>query len=61
MIDIKEIEKEIEMLEKKDTSYGTCEKLAVLYTVKDHYMPPQETSVSMPNMSNNIMSPLTMR
>ena len=36
MIDIKEVEKEIEKLENKDTSSSICEKLAILYIVRDH-------------------------
>ena len=66
MIDIQEIEKEIKKLEEKDTSYSTCEKLSVLYTVKDHYRPPKEEAhmSMMPSpsgMSNEIISPLTVK
>jgi len=36
MIDIKEIEKEIEMLENSEcTTYPVCQKLAILYTVRE--------------------------
>lgn len=44
MIDLKEIEKEIKMLENSNsTSYSVCQKLAILYTVKDHLMEKEET------------------
>jgi hypothetical protein len=39
MINIDEIEREILSLENKDTSYAACEKLACLYTVRDHLKP----------------------
>lgn len=37
MIDINEIEKTIIDLEARDTTFATIERLAWLYTVKDHY------------------------
>lgn len=38
MLDINEINAEIEKLEQCTcTSYSVCEKLAILYTVRDHY------------------------
>ena len=37
MLDIKTIDKEIKKLEECNMSYATCEKLAALYTIKDHY------------------------
>ena len=38
MLDIKEIKEEIKKLEHSDrTTYDVCEKLAMLYTVRDHY------------------------
>lgn len=38
MLDINEINKEIQILENCDhTTYPLCEKLAILYTVRDHY------------------------
>ena len=37
MLSINEVNREIEMLEKCDTSYYVCEKLAYLYIVRDHY------------------------
>lgn len=36
MIDYKEITEEINRLEEGNTSYSTCEKLSVLYSVMDH-------------------------
>ena len=65
MIDIQEIEKEIKRLEEKDTSYNTCEKLSVLYTVKDHYKPSSgemhTNMMSTAGMTNEIISPLTVK
>lgn len=37
MIDLDEINKTILQLEERDTTYATCEKLADLYIVRDHY------------------------
>lgn len=36
MINPEEIDREILMLEKKDTTYANCERLAWLYIVRDH-------------------------
>lgn len=36
MIDVREIQDEIERLEKCETSYASCERLAILYSVLDH-------------------------
>lgn len=36
MINTDELDKEILMLEKKDTTYANCERLAWLYIVRDH-------------------------
>lgn len=36
MINPDELDKEILMLEKKDTTYSNCERLAWLYIVRDH-------------------------
>lgn len=36
MVDINEVEEEIINLEKRDTSFATCERLAWLYIVRDH-------------------------
>lgn len=35
MLDINEINKAIEKLESQEMTYGTCEKLSILYTVRD--------------------------
>lgn len=38
MIDIEEIEEEIKRLEDSDcTTYSICEKLSILYSVRDHF------------------------
>ena len=38
MLDIEKINEEIKALENsKCTTYGVCEKLAMLYTVRDHF------------------------
>lgn len=45
-MDINEINKEIECLEKREyTTYGNCYKLAVLYIVRDHF--PKEEKKKM--------------
>lgn len=36
MVSIETIEEEIINLEKRDTSYAVCERLAWLYIVRDH-------------------------
>lgn len=36
MLDLDEINRTILMLEEKDTTYATCERLADLYIVRDH-------------------------
>ena len=42
MISLDEIERSILELESKDTTFATCEKLSVLYNVRDHLMPKSE-------------------
>lgn len=42
MINTDELEKEILMLEKKDTTYANCERLAWLYIVRDHITGQQQ-------------------
>ena len=38
MLDLEKINAEIKSLEEtKCTTYGVCEKLAMLYTIRDHY------------------------
>lgn len=36
MLDRETIDYEIQCLENEDTDFDTCEKLAILYTVRDH-------------------------
>lgn len=44
-MDIKEINEEIDKLEKCEyTTYGNCYKLAALYIVRDHYDSKQEAN-----------------
>ena len=38
MLDLSIIEDEISALEAEDTTYDTCERLACLYTVRDHQL-----------------------
>lgn len=42
MADLKEINHEIERLEGLDTTYPSCERLAILYSVRDHLQAPEE-------------------
>lgn len=42
MINTDELDKEILMLEKKDTTYANCERLAWLYIVRDHITGQQQ-------------------
>lgn len=38
MLDMEEIDEEIKVLENADcTTYSVCERLAILYTVKEHF------------------------
>lgn len=62
MINIKEIDEEIKKLESKDyTTYDVCEKLAILYTVKNNFKPSaQQKSMQMDSMGMD-MSKATMR
>ena len=55
MIDLEEINEEINRLEKCDcTTYSVCEKLAILYTVRNNYSKPinpsNSTMKTMPSM-----------
>jgi hypothetical protein len=47
MLNIDTINKEILELEKHDTTYATCEKLACLYTVRDHLTKYEEPETEM--------------
>ena len=59
MINIDEINKEIETLENGCTSYSNCQKLAILYTVKDHLMNKMTMNSNSMDMSmNSPMSPI---
>ena len=43
MINIKEVDEEIKNLESKDyLTYDICNKLAMLYIVKNNYKPPKQ-------------------
>lgn len=48
MIDIKLINEEINKLENCDTSYAVCEKLAILYIVREHYKSSMSNASSSP-------------
>lgn len=39
MISLETIEREIDELESRETTYKVCERLSWLYTVRDHIMP----------------------
>lgn len=45
MVSLETIEQEIMDLERRDTSYAVCERLAWLYTVRDHLRAKQEEEV----------------
>lgn len=52
MLDLKEIEKEIKILENSNnTSYAVCNKLAILYTIQDH-LKEKENSIMDVKMMN---------
>ena len=59
MLDIKKINDEIKSLEEsKCTTYGVCEKLAILYTVRDHYAGSESTPEEMrsePSTSSRVI------
>ena len=61
MIDLEEINKEIHKLETCDcTTYNICEKLAILYTVRDHYSKPiSNTSMTKNSSPLNISNSAT--
>lgn len=57
MIDLEQINEEIKRLENCNcTSYSVCEKLAILYTVRDHYSKPINSSNSMMKSTSSMMS-----
>lgn len=41
MISLETIEREIDELESRETTYRVCERLSWLYTVRDHLLPRQ--------------------
>jgi len=61
MLDLNKVIKEIKKLEEcGNSSYDTCEKLAYLYIVKDHYKPAgtgQSSEASIP-ASPTMSSPM---
>ena len=58
MIDLNEIHAEIDKLENSEhTTYSICEKLAILYIVRDHYK-KTPTSVT-PTARSNAMPGMT--
>ena len=61
MLDMQEIEDTIHKLEEcGDTTYSTCQKLAILYIVRDHYKGEMEKSSSMSSSlsaSNGMVAP----
>lgn len=46
MISLEVIEREINELEGRDTTYNVCERLSWLYTVRDHLMPQDPVTVT---------------
>lgn len=55
MLDMKEIEEEIMKLEECNyTTYDVCKKLAILYTVRDHYN--DQRTAAMPTTANTRMA-----
>ena len=53
-MDINEINEEIEKLEQTEyTTYGNCYKLAVLYTVRDHFPKNTKVVTKMPVMAKD--------
>lgn len=53
MINPDELDKEILMLEKKDTTYANCERLAWLYIVRDHVTGQQQAQPTPLNISGD--------
>ena len=46
MISLEMIEREISELEARETSYKQCERLSVLYTVRDHLLPRKKDELT---------------
>lgn len=59
MLDMKVINQEIKKLESSDvTNYNICEKLAILYIIKDHYKAAGADVVHQPMSSPTVPSPM---
>jgi hypothetical protein len=59
-MDINEINEEIEKLEQTEyTTYGNCYKLAVLYTVRDHFPKNTKAAVKMPVIAKDTTTAMT--
>jgi hypothetical protein len=57
MLDIKEINKEIKKLEESDrTNMTICERLSILYTVRDHFKNKDMVSQPTTSMMSNMMA-----
>ena len=64
MIDVSVIEDEISALEEEETTYETCERLACLYTVRDHLLvkqPSTETPSEFLTVAVGVPTPDLMR
>ena len=60
MINMDEINDEIKRLEECEyTTYGTCQKLALLYIVRDHYKPEQKVKKNHDAGMPAMMQPMT--
>lgn len=60
MLDINEINREIQVLENCNiTNYAVCKKLAILYTIKDHYKGMNNNELKIDNMGNSIPKMMT--
>ena len=53
MISLETIEREINELEAKDTTYAVCERLCWLYTVRDHIAPRERSEATTDAMSGS--------
>ena len=46
MISLETVEREIDELESRETSYKVCERLSWLYVVRDHLLPKRKDEVT---------------
>ena len=53
MLSLETIEREIDELEHREASYRVCERLAWLYTVRDHLMPKRSPDGITDNLSGS--------